>query len=72
MDESAQTEPGWYTGPYRGLGIPHWNAAVRGRAAVAVCGIGDRACGGVPVEGRIALADAAYVTINTPLTPTQV
>jgi len=46
MDESAQTEPGCYTGPYRGLGIPHQNAAVRSRAAAAAHGINDHARGG--------------------------
>jgi len=46
MECGAQTESGGYTGPYRGLGIPHRGTAARGRAAMAARGIGDRARAG--------------------------
>jgi len=41
MERGAQTEADWYTGPYRGLGVPH--RPVHGRAAATALGAGARA-----------------------------
>jgi len=57
MERGAQTEADWYTGPYRGLGIP------TGLSAVGL----PRRCR-VPVRARVgptAIAGAASVTMST-------
>jgi len=41
MERGAPTDADGYSGPYRGLGIPHW--PVRGQAAATVQGAGARA-----------------------------
>jgi len=45
-EQGFQTESGGFSGPYRGLGIPHRNTAARGQAPMAVRGIGDCTRGG--------------------------
>ena len=60
MERGAQTEADWYTGPYRGLKVPH--RPVRGRAAATAQGAGARA------RRAYCPVDAASVTMNTCLT----